>query len=131
VAPIAADPVHALLERQSASGLWEEEREEAVVATVRVLVALVRFGLSTSHPVHGAQTRKGVDALLARLEADGGIAPHLAELALATMWLLATGQRTRTLLEHEAARRGLANLLDRAVHAGDVRALVERLAPVC
>ena len=121
----------ATLERQSASGLWEEEREETVLASVRALLALVRLGLSTSHPVHGAQTRKGVEALLERIAQDGTVEAPVAELALATLWLLATGRRTRTAIEQEAARRGHGHLLELVAHAGDVRAHAEQLATLC
>lgn len=129
--PPSRDPVLATLERQSASGLWEEEGEETVLASVRALLALVRLGLSTSHPVHGAQTRKGVEALLERLGQDGTVEAAVAELALATLWLLATGRRTRTAIEQEASRRGHERLLELVAHAGDVRGHVERLATMC
>ncbi|HSO39734.1 MAG TPA: VWA domain-containing protein, partial [Labilithrix sp.] len=127
----AREPMQATLERQSASGLWEDERAGTLEATVHALVALVRLGLSTSHPVYGAQTRKAVEALLALVERSDAADARLLELALAAMWLLATGRRTRTAVEEEAARRGRSGLVDLLARGGDVRALVERLAPMC
>jgi Ca-activated chloride channel family protein len=128
----SSDPVTAMLERQSASGLWEEPGRDPIEATVDVLLVLVRLGLSTSHPVHGAQTKKAVDALLEALASAQAIDPKLAELALAALWLLATGRRTRVAIKDATSqRRGLEQLAAVLGRDEDVRAHVERIAPVC
>jgi Ca-activated chloride channel homolog len=131
VAAPTVDPVLALLERQAASGLWEEPGREPIAATVDVLLSLVRLGLSTSHAVHGAQTKKAVDALLEVVIRTRALDQRLAELALATIWLLATGRRTRQAIEEEASQRGLADLAGRFGRGDDLRAYVEQLAPMC
>jgi Ca-activated chloride channel family protein len=123
------DSVRDLLSRQAASGLWEPLGRDPVEATVEALVALLRLGLSTSHPVHGAQIRKAVDALLARVE-EQRPAPRVVELALGVAWLLASGRRTRRSIEDTA--RASADLAALAAALGDepaVRAHVDRLAP--
>jgi Ca-activated chloride channel family protein len=127
------DPVTAILERQAASGMWEEPGEDAIEVTTRALVALVRLGVSSSHPIHGAQTKKAVGALLAAIAAAPALAPKLAEVALGALWLLSTGRRTRTAIRDlVGARRGLEALSALLGHDDDddVRAHVERIAPV-
>lgn len=124
----SGDPVRELLARQAASGLWEPPGRDPVEATVEALVALLRLGLSTSHPVHGAQIKKAVDALLARVEHERP-APRVVELALGVAWLLASGRRTRRSIEDTA--RASADLAALAAALGDepaVRAHVDRLA---
>lgn len=107
----SSDPVTATLERQSASGLWEEQGRDSIEVTVEALLVLVRLGVSTSHPVHGAQTKKAVDALLAALEAAPRLDPKLAEIALAALWLVSTGRRTRVAIKNAAnGRPGLERL---------------------
>lgn len=131
-AGVSRDPVTATLERQAASGLWEEAGREPIEVTVEALLVLVRLGVSTSHPVHGAQTRKAVDALLAALAAAPRLDPKLAELAFAALWLLSTGRRTRGAIKEAASERvGLEELSALLGRDEDVRAHVERLAPVC
>ncbi len=124
------DPVLELLSRQRASGLWEEPGRDPSAATVDALLALLRLGLSTSHPVHGAQLKKAVDALLTYL-ATHAVEPRVRELALGVAWLLASGRRTRTQIEH-AARVGGSDLAALAATFGNepaVRARVDLLAP--
>jgi Ca-activated chloride channel homolog len=129
---LAGDTVTATLERQSASGLWEERGRDTISVTVEALLVLVRLGVSTSHPVHGAQTKKAVSALLAALVAAPQLDPKLAELALALLWLVSTGLRTRRAIkEATAARPGLDALAVAFGRDDDVRAHVERIAPVC
>lgn len=125
------DPVLATLERQLASGLWAEPGRDPIEATIEALLSLVRLGLSTSHAVHGAQTKKAVDVLLDLVVRTPELDARLAELALATLWLLATGRRTRRAIEEQASRRGHARLAELFEHGDDVSAYVERLAPVC
>jgi Ca-activated chloride channel family protein len=123
------DPLTALLERQSASGMWEEPGRDPIEATVDALLVLVRLGITTSHPVHGAQAKKAGDALLAALTAAGKLAPKLAELALAALWLLSTGRRTRVAIKDATtARVGLEDLAAVLGRDEDVRAHVERIA---
>jgi Ca-activated chloride channel homolog len=123
------DPVLALLSRQAASGLWEDPARDSVASTALALLALFRLGLTTAHVIHGAQLKKAVDALLARLAADA-VDARLRELALGVAWLVASGRRTRQAIEQFV--RGSADLVDLATVLGDelqVRARVDRLAP--
>jgi Ca-activated chloride channel family protein len=123
------DPLTALLERQSASGMWEEAGRDPIEATAFALLVLVRLGITTSHPVHGAQAKKAADALLAALAASPEVAPKLAELALAALWLLSTGRRTRVAIKDATkARPDLAALAAALGRDEDVRAYVERIA---
>jgi Ca-activated chloride channel family protein len=125
------DPLTSLLERQSASGMWEERGRDPFEVTVHALLALVRFGVTSSHPVHGALTKKAVEAVLDALTAAPSLDPKLAELALAALWLLSTGRRTRVAIKDEASRRpGLVALVALFGHDDDVRTYVERIAPV-
>ena len=126
------DPLTALLERQSASGMWEEPGRDPIEVTALALLVLVRLGVSSTHPVHGAQTRKAVSALLAAIEAAPELASKVAELALAALWLLSTGRRTRLAIKEVASHRaGLEDLAALLGHDDDgVRAHVERIAPV-
>jgi Ca-activated chloride channel family protein len=124
-----ADPLTALLERQSASGMWEEAGRDPIEVTVDALLVIVRLGITTSHPVHGAQAKKAGDALLAALAAAPKLAPKLAELALAALWLLSTGRRTRVAIKDATtARVGLEDLAAALGRDEDVRAHVERIA---
>ncbi|MBX3186919.1 MAG: VWA domain-containing protein [Labilithrix sp.] len=120
------DPAVAILERQSASGLWSDE----VDATIEALLALFREGLSTAHAVHGAQIRKGVEALVAAIEARP-IDVKIAERGLAVAWLLATGRRTKAAIEEAARRRADLGALSAAFSSSTSRAAVERAAGVC
>ena len=127
--PSGGDPLTALLERQSASGMWEEAGRDPVEVTVDALLVLVRLGITTSHPVHGAQAKKAGDALLAALAATPRLAPKLAELALAALWLLSTGRRTRVAIKDATTARGGLEALAAALGRDeDVRAHVERIA---
>ena len=115
----------AILSRQGASGLWEDVRRDPIELTVEAMLALVRLGLSSRHMIHGAQIKKAVDALLARIAANRGTDVRLREIALGVCWLLASGPRTRG--EIELAAKGSAL----AVAFGNepaVRAHVEKLA---
>lgn len=128
----STDPITATLERQSASGLWEEPGRNPIEVTVDALLVLVRLGVSTSHAVHGAQTKKAVDALLDALAGAPALEPKLAELALAVLWLLSTGRRTRLAIKEATLRRvGLEGLAAALGQDQEVRAHVERIAPVC
>ena len=109
--------------------MWEEAGRDPIEATVDALLVLVRLGITTSHPVHGAQAKKAGDALLAALAAAPRLAPKLAELALAALWLLSTGRRTRVAIKDAlTARVGLEDLAAALGRDEDVRAHVARIA---
>ncbi|MCA9590231.1 MAG: VWA domain-containing protein [Myxococcales bacterium] len=116
-----ADGVRALLSRQSASGLWDEPGVDTLLTTARALAALVAMDLSTSHPVHGAQIKKAVEALLELLEHSPTVDAAAAALAISAAWLLATGRRTRTAVERWAGGRAPGLSLE---HEDAVRAYV-------
>ncbi|MBX3261407.1 MAG: hypothetical protein KF782_17110, partial [Labilithrix sp.] len=122
--------VLAILSGQNAAGMWEATGRDDVTVTVEVLLALLRLGLTTAHPVHGAQIKKAVDALLARL-GDAAVSPRVRELGLGAAWLVASGRRTRHAIE-DAARTGGADLSALAATLGSepaVRARLDLLAP--
>ncbi len=94
----AASPV-GLLGQQLASGLWAgvgtgPEPVRQARGTALALLELLRQGITSSHPLHGAQVKKAVDALLALAASLTGAA-EVAELALGVAWLVASGPRTR------------------------------------
>ncbi|AEI62906.1 VIT domain-containing protein [Corallococcus macrosporus] len=95
-----------LLSRQLANGLWEGTGEGAepvrqARATALALLTLLREGITSSHPLHGAQVKKAVEALLSLAASLGGDA-RVAELALGVAWLVAAGPRTRGRIEQAA-----------------------------
>ena len=123
-APPPSDPVVAILARQTASGLWEAAGKSSVEATVAALLSLLRLDVSAAHPVFGAQIKKAVDALLALL-AGGAATPTARDAAFGLAWLLASGRRTRQVVESAAKTAGASLVF------GDERALrarVEQLA---
>ena len=67
-----------------------------------------------------------------RSAAAPALAPKIAEIALAALWLLSTGRRTRLAIKDAATHRaGLEALTALLGHDDDgVRAHVERIAPV-
>lgn len=115
----AAEPV-ALLGRQLANGLWDgvgagPEPVRQARGTALALLELLRHGITSSHPLHGAQVKKAVDALLALAASLTG-APEVAELALGVAWLVASGPRTRGKIEQAAKpHAGLAQHLGNEV----------------
>ncbi|RYZ36984.1 MAG: VWA domain-containing protein [Myxococcaceae bacterium] len=127
---LAAEDVGGLLGQQLANGLWAGTGEgpEAVRqarATARVLLVLLREGITSNHPLHGAQVKKAVDALLA-LAPQLTQAPDVAELALGVAWLVAAGHRTRGRIEQAA--KPLPGLDGRLADADALRQHVETLA---
>jgi len=130
-APMAhGDPILAILAQQSASGLWETTGRDPILVTIDALLVLVRAGVTTAHAVHGAQTKKAVDALLDALAAEGAVDPKTIELALGVAWLLSTGRRTRTAIRDAAQRiEGASTLATLLGRDDEVRAHVERNAP--
>ncbi|NRD67867.1 VWA domain-containing protein [Corallococcus exiguus] len=105
-ASIPTEDVGGILGQQLANGLWAGTGEgpepvRQARATARVLLVLLREGITSSHPLHGAQVKKAVDALLA-LASQLGQAPDVAELALGVAWLVAAGPRTRGRIEQAA-----------------------------
>jgi Ca-activated chloride channel family protein len=128
------DAVLSVLSLQGANGLWELTGKSTLEATVDALVVLLREGVTAGHPVHGAQVKKGVEALLAAIEAIDPAAtpkaePRLVELALGVAWLLSTGRRTRAAIEAAVARRAdLGTLRAALASEAQLRAHVDRLA---
>jgi Ca-activated chloride channel family protein len=97
--PASGSDVTALLSRQLASGLWEgtgtgPEPVRQARATALALLELLRQGITSNHPLHGAQVKKAVEALLSLAAGLTGV-PEVAELALGVAWLVAAGPRTR------------------------------------
>jgi Ca-activated chloride channel family protein len=97
--PTAGSDINALLSRQLASGLWAgtgagPEPVRQARATALALLELLRQGITSNHPLHGAQVKKAVDALLSLAAGLTGV-PEVAELALGVSWLVAAGPRTR------------------------------------
>ncbi|NBD10581.1 VIT domain-containing protein [Corallococcus silvisoli] len=128
-APGATEDVGSLLGQQLANGLWagggtDPEPVRQARATARALLALLREGITSNHPLHGAQVKKAVDALLA-LAAQLSHAPDVAELALGVAWLVA-GPRTRGRIEQAA--KPLPGLGGRLGDAAALRQHVETLA---
>lgn len=88
-----------LLSQQLASGLWAgtgsgPEPVRQARATALALLELLRQGITSNHPLHGAQVKKAVEALLSLAAGLTGV-PEVAELALGVAWLVAAGPRTR------------------------------------
>lgn len=129
VPPVAVSGV-GLLERQLASGLWAgtgpgSEPVRQARATALALLELLRQGITSSHPLHGAQVKKAVEALLALMPQLGGT-PEVAELALGVAWLVAAGPRTRGRIAQAA--RPLAGLSSRLENEVALRQHVDALA---
>jgi Ca-activated chloride channel family protein len=129
------DPLVALLSQQLASGLWDEsgaggsEDIRRVHATARALLALLRAGVTTAHPLHGAQVKKAVEALVKLAARIAAHDTQAAELALGVAWLVASGRRLRGKIEVVVTRNGLlAALTPRFGDEQAVRAYVEQLA---
>ena len=127
---LASEDLGGLLGRQLANGLWDDHGQgpEAVRqarATARMLLVLLRQGITSSHPLHGAQVKKAVDALLA-LAPQLTQAPDVAELALGVAWLVASGPRTRGRIEQAA--KPLPGLGGRLGDTAALRQHVETLA---
>jgi Ca-activated chloride channel family protein len=119
-----------LLERQLASGLWAgtgagAEPVRQARATALALLELLRQGITSSHPLHGAQVKKAVEALLALVPQLGG-APDVAELALGVAWLVAAGPRTRGRIAQAA--QPLAGLRSQLENEVALRQHVDALA---
>ena len=125
-----ADGGVGLLERQLASGLWAgtgagTEPVRQARATALALLELLRQGITSSHPLHGAQVKKAVEALLALVAQLGGT-PEVAELALGVAWLVAAGPRTRGKIAQAA--QPLAGLSSRLENEVALRQHVDALA---
>jgi Ca-activated chloride channel homolog len=129
-AAVPTEDVEGLLGQQLANGLWAGTGEgpepvRQARATARVLLVLLREGITSSHPLHGAQVKKAVDALLA-LASQLTQAPDVAELALGVAWLTASGPRTRGRIEQAA--KPLPGLDARMGDSDALRQHVETLA---
>ncbi|WP_163989634.1 VIT domain-containing protein [Pyxidicoccus caerfyrddinensis] len=122
--------VEALLGRQLANGLWDgggtgPEPVRQARATALALLELLREGITSSHPLHGAQVKKAVEALLSLAAGLTG-EPQVAELALGVAWLVAAGPRTRGRIEQAA--KPLAGLNGRMGNEVALRQHVDALA---
>ncbi|MCP3136066.1 VIT domain-containing protein [Pyxidicoccus xibeiensis] len=122
--------VEALLGRQLANGLWDgpgagPEPVRQARATALALLELLRQGVTSSHPLHGAQVKKAVEALLSLAASLTG-EPQVAELALGVAWLTAAGPRTRGRIEQAA--KPLAGLNGRLGNEVALRQHVDALA---
>jgi Ca-activated chloride channel family protein len=122
------DPVTALLAKQLASGMWDEPAEAPVKATIRALLFLLKHDVTSAHPLHGAQVKKAVEALVARAVVSPDKAPDVCALALAVAWLISSGPRSRgtiaNLVDTNAAFASLKGRLDET----SLRADLDRLA---
>ncbi|QDE88128.1 VWA domain-containing protein [Myxococcus xanthus] len=119
-----------LLSRQLANGLWDgtgegSEPVRQARATALALLTLLREGITSSHPLHGAQVKKAVEALLSLAASLSGDA-QVAELALGMAWLAAAGPRTRSRIEQAA--KPLAGLNGRLGNEVALREHVDTLA---
>lgn len=128
--PEPVDPLRELLQRQLASGLWDDPATPGdpfaqARATTEALRELLRAGVDTSHGLYGAQVKKAVAALTRLAQTLVARDRDLAELAMGVAWLAASGRRTRREVEdavsHEPALAGLRAQL------GDEPALRARL----
>jgi Ca-activated chloride channel family protein len=125
------DPVLSLLGRQLASGLWDEPDTTAddevrrARATARALLELIDLGVSSSHPMHGAQVKKAIEALLQVAPSVAERDPQVAQLALGVAYLAASGPRTRRRIE--SAVDAIATLAGLRVWLADEHALRARL----
>ena len=128
--PEPADPLRELLQRQLASGLWDDPAAPGdpfaqARATTEALRELLRAGVDTAHGLYGAQVKKAVAALARLARTLVARDRDLAERALGVAWLAASGRRTRREVEdavsHEPAFAGLRAQL------GDEQALRTRL----
>ena len=128
--PEPADPLRELLQRQLASGLWDDPAAPGdpfaqARATTEALRELLRAGVDTAHGLYGAQVKKAVAALARLARTLVARDRDLAERALGVAWLAASGRRTRREVEdavaHEPALAGLRAQL------GDEQALRTRL----
>src|SRR6218665_3535604 len=119
-----------LLGQQLASGLWAgqgagTEPVRQARATALALLELLRQGITSTHPLHGAQVKKAVEALLALMPSLDK-ASDVAELALGVAWLVSAGPRTRGRISQAA--RPLAGLPARLENEGGVGQHVAALA---
>ncbi|WP_095979163.1 VIT domain-containing protein [Melittangium boletus] len=120
----------ALLGQQLASGLWAgqgvgTEPVRQARATALALLELLRQGITSTHPLHGAQVKKAVEALLALMPSLDK-ASDVAELALGVAWLVSAGPRTRGRISQAA--KPLAGLPARLENENELRQHVDALA---
>jgi Ca-activated chloride channel family protein len=123
------DSLAALFGGQLASGLWEKPGKESaelrqLKATAEVLRLLLAEGITTTHPVFGAQVRKAAEALVLLVARLGKQEPELIQQALAAAWILSTGQRTRAALTKAA--QGYPALVAKLADEAALRAEAEK-----
>jgi Ca-activated chloride channel homolog len=95
------DPVFAILSRQLANGLFDENGD-LVAGTTRALIELLKHGVDASHALHGELVKKAIAALVA-LSIDKARAEHVLSVA----WVAASGKRTRKIVVDAAQRMGV------------------------
>jgi Ca-activated chloride channel homolog len=94
----------ALFAKQLASGLWDDASlpgtaaQRTLLATARVLVALVAADVDTTHALYGAPLRKALEAVAALAKTLSATEATRCEIALGAALVLATGARTRSTL---------------------------------
>jgi Ca-activated chloride channel family protein len=99
------DPTVELLNRQLASGLWDDKNGSGspeirqLRATVGVLVELLRANVTTTHRLYGRQIKKAVEAVIRLVPVVIVQEASLAEVALAAAWLAADSGRLRNDVE--------------------------------
>lgn len=125
------DAAH-LLSLQLASGLWDDAHgggdldERRVRATANALLDLLELGVTSGDPMHGAQVKKAIEALLKLVADVARRNPRLAQLALAAAWLVSSGRRTRGTVE--SLVRAAPELAPIAEHFGDEASLRAHVA---
>lgn len=129
--PEPPDPARELLQRQLASGLWDDPAAPGdplaqARATTEALLELLRAGVDTAHHLYGAQVKKAVAAVARLAVTLAGRERELAERAVEVAWLASSGRRTRR--EVEAAIDGEPALAGFQTNLGDERALRARFA---
>jgi Ca-activated chloride channel family protein len=89
----AGSSLERTLESQRASGLWDAN-DTTLALTIAALRVLVREGLTTSHPIYGANAKKAIDAVVAAASSTR-IAAAERETALLLSFLVASGRKSR------------------------------------
>lgn len=119
----ASTGIDATLQRQRASGLWDAD-PTSLTATIEALRALLRDGITTAHPIYGANAKKAIEAVAA-IASDSRIAALERETALLLAYLVASGRKSRALVI-DAIRKHASGLEPRL---GDEAALRAAMLP--
>lgn len=128
------DGIRALLQRQLASGLWDDPAlggnatTRSVRSTLAALGECLEAGLTTAHPTFGKPLAKAAEALVRAAETLGATEPKLVRRALVTAWLIATGRRKRDWILTTADSLGMAELRTTLTDADTARVYLGSLA---